>query len=56
MPDERKHVKSIYSLQNGPLSKLLNCEECKIPQEQYLLITDSRELICSKCMRDKLKK
>lgn len=56
MPDERRHMKSVYSLQGIPPSKLLFCEECKVPQDQYLLITDTRELVCNKCIRDKLKK
>jgi hypothetical protein len=56
MPENRKNTQSLYTFQNNLPSKLLACQECKLPQEFYFLVTDTREIFCNKCMRDKFKK
>jgi hypothetical protein len=58
MPDDRKNIQTFYSFQTQSTtpSKLLNCMECITLQDCYVLVTDTREIICSKCMKEKMNK
>lgn len=56
MPDERLNSKSLYPFQCEEESKLLVCADCEAKKETYILVSDTREIICTKCYRDKYSK
>ncbi len=55
-PDERLNSKSLYPFQSNKKSKLLTCLDCGSNNEPCILISDTKEIICTKCYKDKISK